>query len=105
VDEHEAKQARYLTERAKMLNILAARVKALRKERGYKSQEKLAEATDLHRTYIGCLERGEREPSTSILLILADVLKVPPGQLIEGLPVPEERRPRPRRKQPPAADR
>jgi transcriptional regulator with XRE-family HTH domain len=98
VDEHEAQQARYRAERGKMLNILAERIKTLRKKRGYKSQEKLAEAVDLHRTYIGCLERGEREPSTSILLILADTLEVPPGQLIEGLPVPKERRPPPRKR-------
>ena len=98
MDEHEAQQARYRAERAKMLNILAARIKALRKKRGYKSQESFGEAVNLHRTYIGCLERGEREPSTSVLLILAEKLEVPFDELLEDLPVPIERRPTPRRK-------
>lgn len=38
------------------------RIKKLRLEKGW-SQEKMAEVADFHRTYIGMVERGERNPS------------------------------------------
>jgi transcriptional regulator with XRE-family HTH domain len=70
----------------------------MRHERGSKSQEALAAAADVHRTYIGCLERGEREPGLLMLLILAKALDVSLDWLAQSLPVPVERRPQPRRK-------
>ena len=39
--------------------MFGLKVQRLRKEQGL-SQEKLAERADLHRTYIGMIERGER---------------------------------------------
>ena len=39
--------------------IFGRNVRRLRKSQGI-SQEKLAELADLHRTYIGAVERGER---------------------------------------------
>ena len=42
-----------------LLTMFGLKVQRLRKEQGL-SQEKLAERADLHRTYIGMIERGER---------------------------------------------
>lgn len=52
------------------------RVRALRSDRGY-SQEHLAELADLHRTYVGSVERGERNISLDAITALAKALDVP----------------------------
>ena len=41
------------------------------------SQERLADATGLDRTFISLLERGLRQPSLSTLLALSEALEVP----------------------------
>jgi transcriptional regulator with XRE-family HTH domain len=46
-----------------------------------------------HRTHVGFLEQGRREPSLSTLLILAKTLEVPLQELVDGLPVPKLREP------------
>lgn len=55
-----------------------------RTKRGY-SQERLAQLADLHRTEIGLLERGEREPKLGIITKLAGALAISPGELFKGL--------------------
>lgn len=56
------------------------RLGKLRKSRNL-SQEKLAELADLHRTYIGSVERGERNISLLNIEKIARALKVKAGDL------------------------
>lgn len=53
----------------------AQKVRALREAQGI-SQEKLAERADLHRTYIGMVERLERNPSLVCIYKIANGLGV-----------------------------
>lgn len=49
------------------------------------SQEALALEVGLDRTYIGGIERGERNVAIINLCRIARVLKVKPGKLLEGV--------------------
>ncbi len=60
---------------------LGRAIRARRHEVGL-SQEALAAAADLDRTYVGGLERGERNPTLRVLWQLAAALDVAPSRLI-----------------------
>jgi len=61
------------------------RVRRLRQERGI-SQEALARDVDMHRTYLGGVERGERNLTLRSVERLADRLGVPVRELIGEAP-------------------
>ncbi|MDQ3507207.1 MAG: helix-turn-helix domain-containing protein [Actinomycetota bacterium] len=60
-------------------------VRGHRKRAGY-SQEELAGRAGIHRTYIGGIERGERNPTLVMIHRLAIALDVPPSHLLEEPP-------------------
>ena len=62
-------------------NILGANVRALRIERNL-TQEQLADLCDLHRTYVGAIERGNRNVSLKNIVIIAQALNVEPSELL-----------------------
>lgn len=60
---------------------MAVNVRRLRMQAGM-SQEALADESGLHRTYIGSVERGERNLSVDNIERLASALSVPPSELL-----------------------
>jgi transcriptional regulator with XRE-family HTH domain len=81
----------YKAERARLLLAFGEKLRAERERRNL-SQEGLADIVNVHRTHLGALELGLRDPHLTMLLILADGLEVPAGTLLEGLFVPRERK-------------
>ena len=59
-------------------------VRKLRTQRGI-SQERLAELADIHRTYIGDVERGTRNISLVNMTRIAEALQVPLSSLIQQM--------------------
>lgn len=66
----------------KLLMIVGDNIRSYRMEKGW-SQERLAHECDLHRTYIGSVERGERNITILNLFKIKDKLGV---KLVELLP-------------------
>jgi transcriptional regulator with XRE-family HTH domain len=81
----------YKAERERLLRVFGAKLRAERECRNI-SQETLAAIVNVHRTHLGALEQGLREPGLAMLLILADGLEVAPSALLDGLFVPRERK-------------
>ena len=64
------------------LAIFGQRVIELRKEKGW-SQEHLALESGLARSYLGGVERGQRNIAVLNIYRLAEALGVPPASLLE----------------------
>lgn len=67
------------------LEKVIGRVIAVRRKRLGLTQETLAEATGLHPTYIGLMERGLRCPSTRVLMDIAVGLGTKPSTLMANI--------------------
>lgn len=64
-----------------MLQRIGAEIRERREAIGL-SQEELGELSSLHRTYIGSVERGERNITISGLKKIATALQLPVAELI-----------------------
>lgn len=71
------------------LKALGERVRARRHELGL-SQEGLGDVSGLHWTFVGQVERGQRNISFVNLLRVAQALQVDPAVLVTGLVPPAE---------------
>ena len=65
-----------------ILKKFGVRIKNLRLEKNW-SQEVLAEKTGFHRTYIGMIERGERNLSLKNIETFANTFEMTISQLLE----------------------
>lgn len=63
--------------------VFAKNVRLLRVQRGW-SQEEFAERSGLHRTYVGAIERGQRNITLKTLDLIANAFNVPPATLPDG---------------------
>lgn len=72
--------------------ILADNVRAFRRRHAL-SQEQLADLCDLHRTYIGSVEREERNVTLSTLEVLAEALGVSVSHLLTPHSADERKKP------------
>ncbi len=68
-----------------LMHCFALNMYKYRKARGF-SQEKLAELTGLHRTYISSVEREQRNISIKNIQLIAEALSIEPFKLF----LPEE---------------
>ena len=67
------------------LQALGASVRARRLQLGL-SQDALAARTGLHRTYVGGIERGERNVSLLNICVLAEALSISVSDLLADIP-------------------
>jgi transcriptional regulator with XRE-family HTH domain len=66
----------------KLVGVFAENVRRIRLESGL-SQEALAELAGVHRTYVGMLERGEKNVTIYNIERLAEALKVQAADLLK----------------------
>ncbi len=71
----------YNKEDTEILIAFGLRMRSYRQKKNI-SQEELAEQTDLHRTYIGSAERGERNVSLINIYKIARALDIPVSSVV-----------------------
>lgn len=70
-------------QQCRLVSVFAANVRRRRIELGL-SQEQLAELAGVHRTYVGMLERGEKNVTIYNIERIASALATPPSNLLQS---------------------
>jgi len=70
------------------LRRLGTRIRELRSKRGW-SQEAFADIAGVHRTYMGHLERGEKNVSFMSMARVAKALGITMSNLLSGVDTPD----------------
>lgn len=68
-----------------VLQVLGSRIRERRKEKGW-TQEELADIADIDRSYIGGVERGERNLTFSVLCQICQALHCDVAALTKNVP-------------------
>jgi transcriptional regulator with XRE-family HTH domain len=68
-----------------ILQRLGRRIREIRIERGFKSQEEFADYCKLHRTFVGHLETGRKDFRLTTVIRVAEALGVTLEELFAGL--------------------
>jgi transcriptional regulator with XRE-family HTH domain len=66
---------------------LGQRIRDVRVQRGFTSQEAFADYLKVHRTFVGHLETGRKDFRLTTLIRIAEALEVPLADLFVGLEV------------------
>lgn len=69
----------------KNLKELGRRIRSMRKEIGF-TQEQLAGESGLDRSYVGGIERGQRNITFTVLCQISKALNVDVAQITSGMP-------------------
>jgi len=80
VNSHAARMAKI----AAINQCFAQVLRDLRRSKGL-SQERLALEAGLDRSFVSLLERGRRQPTLKTLFAIADVLHVPPHEIVRAV--------------------
>jgi transcriptional regulator with XRE-family HTH domain len=64
---------------------LGQRIREVRVQRGFTSQEAFADYLKVHRTFVGHLETGRKDFRLTTLIRIAEALEVPLADLFAGL--------------------
>lgn len=70
----------------KILKLVGARIRDARKAKGW-SQEELAYHSSIDRSYVGGIERGQRNISVVLLFKLAASLQIQASSLLQDLEI------------------
>ena len=82
-----------------LLIRLGRRIRELRIEKGFRSQEEFADYCKMHRTFLGHLETGRKDFRLTTIIRVAQALGVTMQDLFAGLESGEPFKSRPRRQQ------
>jgi transcriptional regulator with XRE-family HTH domain len=70
--------------RSTLLLKFGSGVRKLREREGV-SQEDFAERANVHRTYVGMIERGEKSPTLGTISAWASAFKMSPSELLKAV--------------------